>query len=65
MERLHQIGRIAPLHASRIKRSRMGIGFEKLDRNWEIAPFLINLFIKGPNKLVIHSSPYDVQSLIR
>ena len=33
MERLQQIGRIAPLHASRIKRSRMGIGFEKLDRN--------------------------------
>ena len=32
MERLQQIGRIAPLHASRIKRSRMGIGFEKLDR---------------------------------
>ena len=33
MERLQPIGRIAPLHASRIKRSRMGIGLEKLDRN--------------------------------
>ena len=33
MERMIKTGRIVPKHASKIKCSRIGIGFEKLDRN--------------------------------
>ena len=33
MERLKCVGYVAPIHSSNIKNSRMGIGFEKLDRN--------------------------------
>ncbi len=33
MERLKRTGQVTPLHSSQITSSRMGIGFEKLDRN--------------------------------
>ncbi len=33
MERLTRIGKIKPKHSSEIKKSRIGIGFEKLDRD--------------------------------
>ena len=33
MERLKKIGVVAPKCASEIRESRLGIGFEKLDRN--------------------------------
>ncbi len=33
MERLLKIGKVAPKHSSQIIHSRLGIGFEKLDRN--------------------------------
>ena len=32
MERLKKIGKVAPVHASQVKKSVLGIGFEKLDR---------------------------------
>ncbi|MBR2372886.1 MAG: beta-galactosidase [Lentisphaeria bacterium] len=32
MERLKKIGNISPVHASEVKKSTLGIGFEKLDR---------------------------------
>ena len=33
MEQLKEIGRVTPRASVEIKKSKMGIGFEKLDRN--------------------------------
>ncbi len=32
MERLKKVGRVEPVHSLKVKSSRLGLGFEKLDR---------------------------------